>query len=82
MNEEGSVCCNLARAVKILTKQGRRINGEKNCFRIVRPRASQKPALTIVRATLPYIGILLIALIIITYVPALSLWLVNVLGVK
>jgi tripartite ATP-independent transporter DctM subunit len=42
----------------------------------------QKPVLTIVRATLPYIGILLIALIIITYVPSLSLWLVNVLGVK
>jgi tripartite ATP-independent transporter DctM subunit len=42
----------------------------------------QKPVLSIVRATLPYIGILLFALIIITYVPALSLWLVDVLGVK
>jgi tripartite ATP-independent transporter DctM subunit len=42
----------------------------------------QKPVLTIVRATLPYIGILLLALIIITYVPTLSLWLVTVLGVK
>jgi tripartite ATP-independent transporter DctM subunit len=42
----------------------------------------QKPVFTIVRAVLPYIGILLIALIIITYVPALSLWLVEVLGVK
>ncbi len=42
----------------------------------------QKPVFTIVRATLPYIGILLIALIIITYVPSLSLWLVNMLGVK
>lgn len=42
----------------------------------------QKPVLTIVRATLPYIGILLVALIIITYVPSLSLWLVNALGIK
>ncbi len=42
----------------------------------------QKPVFSIVRAVLPYIGILLIALIIITYVPALSLWLVEALGVK
>jgi tripartite ATP-independent transporter DctM subunit len=42
----------------------------------------QKPVLSIVRATLPYIGILLIALIIITYVPSISLWLVELLGVK
>ncbi|MDL1894212.1 TRAP transporter large permease [Sphingobacteriales bacterium CHB3] len=42
----------------------------------------QKPVFTIVRATLPYIGMLLIALLIITYVPWLSLWLVELLGVK
>jgi tripartite ATP-independent transporter DctM subunit len=42
----------------------------------------QKPVFTIVRATLPYIGILLIALIIITYVPELSLSLVSALGIK
>lgn len=42
----------------------------------------QKPVFTIVRATLPYIGMLLIALLVITYVPSLSLWLVEWLGVK
>ncbi|HXG01470.1 MAG TPA: TRAP transporter large permease [Bacteroidota bacterium] len=42
----------------------------------------QKPVLTVVRSVLPYIGILLIALLIITYVPEMSLWLVKVLGVK
>jgi tripartite ATP-independent transporter DctM subunit len=42
----------------------------------------QKPVFTIVRATLPYIGMLLIALIIITYVPSLSLFLGELLGVK
>lgn len=42
----------------------------------------KKNVFTIVRSTLPYIAILLIALIVITYVPSLSLWLVNVLGVK
>jgi len=41
-----------------------------------------KPVFTVVRATLPYIGILLVALLIITYVPQLSLWLVTLLGVK
>ncbi len=41
-----------------------------------------KPVFTVVRATLPYIGILLVALIVITYVPDLSLWLVNALGVQ
>ncbi len=41
-----------------------------------------KPVFTVVRATLPYIGILLVALIVITYVPGLSLWLVNLLGVR
>jgi len=42
----------------------------------------EKPVTTIVKATLPYIGILLIALIIITYVPDLSLWLVEALGIR
>ena len=42
----------------------------------------QKPVFTIVRATLPYIGILLVALLLITYVPSISLWLVEALGVK
>jgi tripartite ATP-independent transporter DctM subunit len=41
-----------------------------------------KPVFTVVRATLPYIGILLAALLIITYVPQLSLWVVTLLGVK
>jgi tripartite ATP-independent transporter DctM subunit len=40
-----------------------------------------RPILSVVRATLPYIVILLVALILITYVPDLSLWLVRVLGV-
>ena len=42
----------------------------------------KKPIFTVARATLPYIGILLIALLVITYVPGLSLWLVELLGVK
>jgi tripartite ATP-independent transporter DctM subunit len=41
-----------------------------------------KPVFTVVRATLPFIAILLIALLIITYVPALSLWPVRVLGAR
>jgi C4-dicarboxylate transporter DctM subunit len=39
----------------------------------------EKPVSGVVRATLPYIGILLLALIVITYVPQLSLWLVDFL---
>jgi C4-dicarboxylate transporter, DctM subunit len=42
----------------------------------------QKPVLSVVRAVLPYITILLAALLIITYVPSLSLWLVEAMGVK
>jgi C4-dicarboxylate transporter DctM subunit len=42
----------------------------------------ERPIGTVIRATLPYIGILLVALLIITYVPELSLWLVNVLDVR
>jgi tripartite ATP-independent transporter DctM subunit len=42
----------------------------------------EKPVSSVVKATLPYVGILLIALIIITYVPQLSLWLVEALGIR
>jgi tripartite ATP-independent transporter DctM subunit len=42
----------------------------------------QKPVFTVVRGTLPYIGILLAALVVITYVPDLSLWLVNAMGIQ
>jgi len=42
----------------------------------------EKPVFTVVRATLPYICILVGALIIITYIPGLSLALVNALGIK
>jgi C4-dicarboxylate transporter, DctM subunit len=42
----------------------------------------QKSVFTVTRATLVYIGILLVALVIITYVPELSLWLVRVLGAR
>jgi len=41
----------------------------------------ERPVLSVVRATLPYIVILLGALILITYVPDLSLWLVRTLGI-
>ena len=41
-----------------------------------------KPVFSVVRSILPYIGILFIALLIITYVPGLSLWLVELLGVR
>ncbi|MBI4546482.1 MAG: TRAP transporter large permease subunit, partial [Ignavibacteriae bacterium] len=42
----------------------------------------EKPIATIVKATLPFIGMLLLALIVITYVPQLSLWLVEALGIR
>ncbi len=42
----------------------------------------EKPISTVVRATLPYIGLLLIALMIITYVPELSLWMIDLLGIR
>jgi C4-dicarboxylate transporter DctM subunit len=42
----------------------------------------EKPVSEVVKASLPYIGILLVALAIITYVPQLSLWMVDLLGVK
>lgn len=41
-----------------------------------------KPVFTVVRATLVFIGILLVALLIITYVPDLSLWLVRLLDIQ
>ncbi len=40
----------------------------------------ERPVSEVVRATLPFIGILLLALIVITYVPELSLWMVGFLG--
>lgn len=42
----------------------------------------KKPVFTVVRSTLVYIGMLFIALLLITYIPGLSLWLVNTLGVR
>lgn len=42
----------------------------------------EKPISTVVRATLPFIGILLVALLIITYVPELSLWMIDLLGIR
>ena len=41
-----------------------------------------KSVLGVVRATLPFIGLLLLALLMITYLPWLSLWLVELLGVQ
>jgi len=41
-----------------------------------------KPVFTVVRSIIPFVIILLIALMIITYVPDLSLWLVRLLGVQ
>jgi len=42
----------------------------------------KRPLFSVVRATLPYIAILLLALLVITYIPGLSLWLVDALGVR
>jgi tripartite ATP-independent transporter DctM subunit len=41
-----------------------------------------KPVFSLYKAALPFLGILLIALLIITYVPALSLFLVGALGIR
>jgi C4-dicarboxylate transporter DctM subunit len=41
-----------------------------------------KPITSVIKATLPFIGILFIALIIITYFPSLSLWLVELLNIR
>jgi tripartite ATP-independent transporter DctM subunit len=40
----------------------------------------EKPIAEVVRSVLPFIGILLLALMLITYVPELSLWLVDLLA--
>jgi tripartite ATP-independent transporter DctM subunit len=42
----------------------------------------RKPVLSVVRAVLPYILMLVLALLLITYVPELSLWLVRAMGVQ
>ena len=42
----------------------------------------EKPILEIAKSVLSFIGLLLVALLIITYVPALSLWLVEALGTR
>ncbi|MBM4169604.1 MAG: TRAP transporter large permease subunit [Ignavibacteria bacterium] len=42
----------------------------------------EKPILKIARSVLVFIGLLLIALLLITYIPELSLWLIDVLGTK
>jgi tripartite ATP-independent transporter DctM subunit len=41
-----------------------------------------RPVFSVVRATLPYILILLVALVLITYVPQISLWMVDALNAK
>jgi tripartite ATP-independent transporter DctM subunit len=41
----------------------------------------EKPVITLYRATIPFLIILLLTLLLITYVPDLSLWLVRVLGI-
>lgn len=42
----------------------------------------QKPILQIAKSVLVFIGILLVALLMITYIPEMSLWLVNAAGTK
>jgi tripartite ATP-independent transporter DctM subunit len=42
----------------------------------------ERPIVDLYRASLPFLGLYLMALLLITYVPALSLWLVQVLGVR
>jgi C4-dicarboxylate transporter, DctM subunit len=42
----------------------------------------QKPILHIARSVLVFIGLLLLALVVITYVPSLSLWLVETMGTR
>ena len=41
-----------------------------------------KSVATVVKSTLPFIGLLLLALIVITYIPQLSLWLVDILRIQ
>jgi TRAP-type C4-dicarboxylate transport system permease large subunit len=40
-----------------------------------------QPVVTLYRATLPFLLILLITLLLITYIPELSLWLVELIGI-
>lgn len=42
----------------------------------------ERPVVHLYRASLPFLGLYLLALVLITYVPALSLWLVRLLGVR
>jgi tripartite ATP-independent transporter DctM subunit len=42
----------------------------------------KRPVLDLYRASVPFLGLYLVALLIITYVPALSLWLVRLFGVR
>ena len=39
-----------------------------------------KPLTEVYRSTLPYVAILLVAVLLITYVPAMTLWLVELTG--
>lgn len=41
-----------------------------------------KPVMELARASLPFLGLYLLALLLITYVPALSLWLIHSFGVR
>jgi tripartite ATP-independent transporter DctM subunit len=42
----------------------------------------KRPVLDLYRASLPFLGLYLVALLVITYVPGLSLWLVRLFGVR
>jgi tripartite ATP-independent transporter DctM subunit len=42
----------------------------------------RRPVIDLYRASVPFLGLYLVALLLVTYVPALSLWLVGVLGVR
>lgn len=44
--------------------------------------AFRRPVIELVRAVVPFLLISIVALILVTYVPALSLWLIDVFGVK
>jgi len=41
-----------------------------------------KPVMELARASLPFLGLYILALLLITYVPALSLWLIHSFGVR
>jgi TRAP-type C4-dicarboxylate transport system permease large subunit len=42
----------------------------------------REPVVHLYRACLPWLGLYLIALVLVTYLPELSLWLVHLLGVQ